>query len=188
MTRRRFDLTKEQWQRLEPVLPPQKPKHAGKPPHSHRKMLNGMLWVLRTGAPWRDLPRVYGSWKSVHTRFLRWSKAGVLQVVLDELAKDADDEFTSIDGSLVRVHQDATGGKKPAPSALGRPEADRRRRSMRLSMRSGTHFESCSAKVGRTTCDSLLSWLRASAAQRCSAIKAMTPTHSSHNCRSRAAV
>lgn len=76
-----------------------------------------MLWVLRTGAPWRDLPGAYGCWKSVHTRFLRWSKAGIWQIVLDELSKDADDEFTIIDGSLVRVHQDATGGKKTATSA-----------------------------------------------------------------------
>ena len=114
MTRRRFDLSPEQWKRLEPLLPPQRPTTRGRPPHSHRKMLNGMLWVLRTGAPWRDLPAVYGPWKSVHTRFLRWSKAGVLQKVLDELAKDADDEFALIDGALVRVHQDAAGGKKRA--------------------------------------------------------------------------
>ena len=80
-------------------------------------MLNGMLWVLRTGAPWRDLPKTYGSWKSVHTRFLRWSKAGLLQQVLEELAKDADDEFMLIDGSLVRAHQDSAGGKKTEPSA-----------------------------------------------------------------------
>ncbi len=80
-------------------------------------MLNGMLWVLRTGAPWRDLPTVYGPWKSVHTRFLRWSKAGVLQKVLEQLAVDSDDEFTMIDGSLVRVHQDAVGGKKTEPNA-----------------------------------------------------------------------
>ena len=78
-------------------------------------MLNGMLWVLRTGAPWRDLPKAYGSWKSVHNRFLRWSKAGVLELVLEALAEDADDEYLLIDGSLVRVHQDASGGKKTDP-------------------------------------------------------------------------
>lgn len=117
MTRRRFDLSNEQWERLAPLLPPQRPRRAGRPALCHRKMLNGMLWVLRTGAPWRDLPPAYGRWTSVYSRFLRWSKAGLLQAVLEELAKEADDEYMLVDGSLVRVHQDAVGGKKTAQNA-----------------------------------------------------------------------
>ena len=79
-------------------------------------MLNGMLWILRTGAPWRDLPKTYGPWKSVHTRFLRWSKAGLFEKVMAELGHDSDDEFMMIDGSHVSVHQDSVGGKKKEPN------------------------------------------------------------------------
>jgi len=90
----------------------------------NRAMVNAMLWVLHTGAPWRDLPNCYPSWKSVHTRFLRWSKRGVWKRVLDELALDADGEFTMLDASIVRVHQDAVGGKKTAASSSEALEVD----------------------------------------------------------------
>jgi transposase len=93
-------------------------------------MVNAILWVLRTGAPWRDLPGHYPKWTAVHTRFLRWSKSGVWQRVLAALATDLDDEVTIIDASIVRVHQDATGGKKRAVSALDAPEVARPPRYM----------------------------------------------------------
>lgn len=128
MVRRRFDLTDEQWARIEPLIPA---RGRGAKPHCHRTMLNGMLWILRTGCPWRDIPDVYGSWKSVHTRFLRWCKSGVFERILNEIsAEEFDDEFTMIDGSLVRVHQDAIGGKKMEPNALVDPEEARRQRFM----------------------------------------------------------
>ena len=77
------------------------------------------------------MPDVYGNWKSVHTRFLRWCKSGVFEKVLHEIgAEELDDEFTMIDGSLVRVHQDASGGKKTAPSSSVVPEEARRQRYM----------------------------------------------------------
>jgi len=66
----RYDLTTEQWERLEPLLPPQKPT-TGRPNHDHRLIINGIFWILRTGAPWRDLPERYGSWKTVSSRFYR---------------------------------------------------------------------------------------------------------------------
>ena len=59
----RGDLSTEQWERLKPLLPPEKPQ-TGKPNHDHRRVLNGILWILRTGAPWRDLPERYGKWPS----------------------------------------------------------------------------------------------------------------------------
>jgi transposase len=71
----RGDLTNEQWARLEPLLPPQKPK-TGRPNAEHRRILNGMLWILRMGAGWRDLPERYGSWRSVTSRFYRWRESG----------------------------------------------------------------------------------------------------------------
>lgn len=75
-------------------------------------MLEAMLWILRTGAPWRDLPPEYGSWKTVYTRFSRWSQKDVLKRVFDSLAEERDGEGYMIDGTIVRAHQDASGAKK----------------------------------------------------------------------------
>ena len=75
-------------------------------------MLEAMIWVLRTGAPWRDLPPEYGSWNSVYTRFSRWSQKGVLKRVFDKLAEDRDSEGYMIDATIVRAHQDASGAQK----------------------------------------------------------------------------
>src|SRR5919206_2836936 len=74
---RRTDLTDAQWRRLQPLLPPERPR-TGRPNHNHRTILNGILWVLRTGAPWRDLPERYGPVGTVSCRFYRWRVAGVL--------------------------------------------------------------------------------------------------------------
>src|ERR687896_2566775 len=71
------DLTDAQWERLRPLLPPQKPP-TGRPAKDHRTVVNGILWVLRTGCPWRCLPERYGSWKTVSSRFYRWQKVGGL--------------------------------------------------------------------------------------------------------------
>jgi len=75
-------------------------------------MLEAMIWILRTGAPWRDLPPEYGSWNSVYTRFSRWSQKGVLKRVFDKLAEDHDNEGYMIDATIVRAHQDASGAPK----------------------------------------------------------------------------
>ena len=71
MTVRRHELTDAEWERLAPLLPPEKPK-TGKPNKAHRPMVNAILWKLGTAAPWRDLPERYGPWESVYTRFRRW--------------------------------------------------------------------------------------------------------------------
>ncbi len=80
----RGDLTNEQWERLQPHLPPQKPA-TGRPGGDQRRLLNGILWVLRTGAPWRDLPERYGPWQTVANRFYRWRTAGVWDRILAAL-------------------------------------------------------------------------------------------------------
>ena len=80
MSRRR-DLSNEQWERLRPLLPPQKPR-TGRPAKDHRTVLNAILWLLRTGAPWRDLPSQYGPWQTAAIRFYRWRRAGVWESVL----------------------------------------------------------------------------------------------------------
>lgn len=112
----RGDLTDEQWARLTPLLPPQKPR-VGRPSHSHRRILNGILWVLRTGAPWRDLPSRYGPWQTIASRFYRWSKDEVWNRVLAALQEKADAagevdwSVHMVDSSVVRAHQHAAGAK-----------------------------------------------------------------------------
>jgi transposase len=112
----RGDLTNEQWARLEPLLPPQKPR-TGRPAADHRRILNGMLWIHRTGAPWRDLPERYGPWQTVASRFYRWTKAGVWDRILAALHEEAhaaggiDWEIHFLDSTVVRAHQHAAGAK-----------------------------------------------------------------------------
>lgn len=117
---RRGELNDKQWKRLEPLLPAQKPK-TGRPNNDHRTVINGILWVLRTGAPWRDLPERYGKWTTVSSRFYRWRKAGVWDKIWAKLQSDADSqgeidwEVHLVDGTIVRAHQHAAGAKKQPP-------------------------------------------------------------------------
>ena len=85
----RRDLTDHQWQQLEPFLPAQKPR-IRRPGKDHRTIINGVLWVLRTGVPWRDLPERYGPWRTVASRFYRWRKKGLWDRLLAELQQKAD--------------------------------------------------------------------------------------------------
>jgi transposase len=119
MTKRRHELTDEQWEQLVGLLPPQKPK-TGRPALDHRTVVNGILWVLRTGAPWRDLPERYGKWRTVYSRFRRWRDAGIWERALAAVQQDADPRgeiewaVHFVDGSIVRAHQHAAGAKKGA--------------------------------------------------------------------------
>lgn len=103
-------LTDQQWKRLERLIPTA--SRLGRPEKSHRDMVEAMIWILRTGAPWRDLPPAYGPWKSVYTRFSRWSKRGVLENIFSALAEERDGETYMIDGAIMRAHQDASGAPK----------------------------------------------------------------------------
>src|SRR6476620_12492356 len=77
MTVRRHELSEAQWASLAPLLPPQKAKR-GRPSRDHRTLLNGILWKIRTGAPWRDVPERYGPWQTLYGRFRRWAADGLL--------------------------------------------------------------------------------------------------------------
>jgi transposase len=118
-TIRRGELSDAQWARLQPLLPPQKPK-VGKTAHDHRRILNGIVWKLRTGAPWRDLPERYGPWSTVACRFRRWRLAGVWDSVFaavqreEDAAGHVDWAVQFVDGSVIRAHQHAAGAKKGA--------------------------------------------------------------------------
>ena len=114
---RRGDLTDQQWQRLEPLLPPEKP-WTGRPNEDHRQILNGILWIHRTGAPWRDLPRYYGPVGTVSSRFHRWRKAGIWQRILSDLHAEANQrgeihwDLHFVDATIVRAHQHAGGARR----------------------------------------------------------------------------
>ncbi len=118
---RRHELTDDQWDQLAPLLPPQRPR-TGRPARDHRTVLNGMLWIVRTGAPWRDLPDRYGPWQTVYSRFRRWREAGVWEQVLRTLQTEAafddtlDGSLAMIDGTNVRAHQQAAGARKKGAS------------------------------------------------------------------------
>jgi transposase len=126
----RHDLTDEQWRRLQPHLPPQKPD-TGRPAEDHRRIINGILWIDRTGAPWRDLPERYGPVGTVSSRFYRWRKAGIWDRILAALQEEADAggdlDWTThyVDGSVIRAHQHAAGAKKGTPKRTRRSDAAR---------------------------------------------------------------
>jgi transposase len=113
---RRHELTDREWVRLARRLPPQKPAR-GRPAKDHRTMINALLWLDRTGAPWRDLPERYGPWQSVATRFYRWTKSGLWPQILAELQAEADAvgglDWAAhvVDSTVVRAHQHAAGAK-----------------------------------------------------------------------------
>lgn len=119
---RRHELTDGQFEQLAPLLPPQRPA-TGRPNLDHRTVVNGILWRLKTGAPWRDLPGRYGNWQTVYSRFRRWQRAGVWARVLAALQAAADAEgrldwsLHFVDGTTVRAHPHAAGAKKGEPAA-----------------------------------------------------------------------
>lgn len=116
---RRHELSDEQWEQLAPLLPRQHPAH-GRPANDHRTVLNGILWILRTGAPWRDMPERYGNWKTAYSRFTRWQQQGAWAGIFAALQRQADAEgrldwaVHMVDATNIRAHQHAAGAKKGA--------------------------------------------------------------------------
>jgi transposase len=120
----RYELSDTQWERIAPLLPG-KASDPGRTGADNRLFVNGVLWVLRSGAHWRDLPDRYGKWKTLHKRFTRWAKAGVWERVFASLIKDRNNQYLMLDSTLVRAHQQAATGKGgPATRLWGAPEAD----------------------------------------------------------------
>ena len=121
---KRYELSDQQWQQICELLPG-KVGDPGRSGANNRLFVNGVLWVLRSGAHWHDLPPRYGKWKSVHKRFTRWAKAGVWERIFATLTADPDNDYLMLDSSLVRAHQQAATGKGGTGTKLwGAPEAD----------------------------------------------------------------
>ena len=119
----RYDLTDTEWNAIQDLLPPEKSGKRGHPCKDNRTMESGMVWVLRSGSPWRDLPKEYGSWNGVYTRFNRWSKRGVWQKALAVLVQAWDPENIHIDGSYIRatnMRREQKGAEKPGSRAKPR--------------------------------------------------------------------
>jgi transposase len=119
---RRHEVTDEQWEILRPLIPLRN-AHTGRKPRDPRVMLNGILWVLRTGAPWRDLPERLGPWQSVYDYFRKWRDAGVYDNIFQALHIRLDHDgqidwdLWCIDGSSVRAARAAAGADKKVSNA-----------------------------------------------------------------------
>jgi transposase len=121
---KRYELSNEQWRRIENLLPGKK-GDPGRNGEDNRLFVNAVLWVLRSGARWSDLPERYGKHKTVHKRFTRWAEKGVWERVFESLTSDPDNQYLMLDTTLVRAHQQAATGKGGTATRLwGVPEED----------------------------------------------------------------
>lgn len=138
------------------LLPPEKGP-TGRPSMSHRKFLNAMIWLVRTGAPWRDLPTEYGPWRTIATRFYRWNRDGTLLRMFQALQQQADAsglidwEMHCVDSTVIRAHQHAAGGKKGLPEPSGAVGAGSVRSSICALIAKAGRSSSRSRKARSTT-------------------------------------
>ena len=109
----RRELTDAQWARIEKLVPG-KEGDKGRHGEDNRLFVDAVLWIGRTGSPWRDLPDEFGNWNSVFQRFRRWAKKGVWESLFKALVESPDFEYLIIDSSIVRAHQHAAGAKGAA--------------------------------------------------------------------------
>ena len=135
---KRHEVSEEEWALLDPLIPKSRAK-TGRPPRDRRQMLNGLLWVLSTGAQWRDLPERFGPWETVYGYFGKWRASGLFDSILDALHLRLDREgkidwdLWCIDGTSVRGTRSSAGASKKVPRTIPRnrritvwaaPEAD----------------------------------------------------------------
>lgn len=126
MPRRRYELTDEQYKRIEGLLP--RVDGRGRPYKDHRKIINGIFWILRSGAPWRDLPERYGNWKTVYDRFRRWAEDGTLERIVRHLQGELNAEGYidwsqfNVDSTVVQAARAASGGPSDDKKGTEPPE------------------------------------------------------------------
>ena len=109
-------LADEQWDFIKDIFP--EPAKTGRPPRDRRQVVDGILWILRAGAPWRDLPEEFGPWETAFRLFDQWNADGTLDTILQRLrafqidAGEIDEDLWCVDGTIVRAHRCAGGGGK----------------------------------------------------------------------------
>ncbi len=119
---RRYALRDDQWERIKELLPGRQ-GCVGVTARDNRLFVDAVLYRYRAGIPWRDLPERFGDFRVVHLRHSRWSMRGVWQRILEALAQDADNEYVSIDSTIVRAHQHSAGAVKKRVPKKARPLA-----------------------------------------------------------------
>jgi len=108
-----YEISDEQWERIKDMLPPERTGKPGRPcKTTNRSVLNGALWIGRTGAQWKEMPSCYGTKSVVHRRFKAWKDSGILESVFAELSKDCDMQDLSFDSTSCKVHQHAGCAKR----------------------------------------------------------------------------
>ncbi len=117
---RRYALRDDQWERIEHLLPGREGQ-VGVTAKDNRLFVEAVLYRYRAGIPWRDLPERFGDFRVVHLRHSRWSKSGVWRRFFAALAQDADNEYISIDSTIVRAHQHSAGAVKKGGPRTTRP-------------------------------------------------------------------
>ena len=110
MDRDRFGVSDAVWAKIERLLPG-RASDRGVTARDNRLFVEAVLWRVRTGLPWRDLPDEFGNWNSVFQRFRRWVRTGVFERIFECLSGDPDFEYVLIDGTIVTAHQKASGAK-----------------------------------------------------------------------------
>ncbi len=110
MNEERFVISDELWKKIAPLLPG-KAGDPGATGRDNRRFMEAILWRVRTGAPWRDLPGEFGKWNTVFKRFRRWAEAGIFESLFNGMKGEPDLEYVLIDGTIVQAHQKASGAK-----------------------------------------------------------------------------
>jgi transposase len=126
---RRYELEDHQWNQIADLFPSSEGKRGGQW-QEHRRVVNGMLWVLCSGAPWRDLPERYGKWSTVYERMRRYRKEGFFDLILQRLQVKLNEQglidfdLWQVDSTIIRAHKSASGAglkRGPNPKSMSQP-------------------------------------------------------------------
>lgn len=109
---RRHEITDTEWERIKEYFPARDKHTMGRPSKDARMMLNGILWILGSGASWRDLPERYGPWQTVYKRFRKWQNEALFRKIFENMTVDADLQDISIDGTYIKAHKASAGAKR----------------------------------------------------------------------------
>jgi len=109
---RRYELTDDEWERLKGYFQEEKPHGKGRPKSDPRTTLNGVIWIARSGAAWRDMPERYGKYSTVYGWFKKWEESGLFAKILSDLGMEADLQDMSLDSTSCKAHPAAAGAKK----------------------------------------------------------------------------